>query len=156
MAKGKASFSIHLDAEHPHCPCRFFFDACYDRGATLCFLILPLNFGAQDLSQKSDWERKSKLLPGTHVPDEKSHGVGSQGGSCKIELAYFRRFWGKEQPHHSGSIFAKKRYTSIVARVLSHPTQTQQELCSHTLRDRHLHRKYYSTAGYMHTVHPRK
>ena len=29
-------------------------DACYDRGARLFFLILPLNSGAKDLSQKTD------------------------------------------------------------------------------------------------------
>ena len=33
------------------------------------------------------------------------------------DIAYFRRFWAKE-PRHSETIFAKKRYTSIVARVL--------------------------------------
>ena len=37
-------------------------DACYDRGALL-FLILPLNLGAQDLSQNTDLEKNKKLLP---------------------------------------------------------------------------------------------
>ena len=32
------------------------------------------------------------------------------------KMAHFRRFWAKEL-RHSETIFAKKRYTSIVARV---------------------------------------
>ena len=42
-----------------------------------------------------------------------------QQGSCEkmaYYLFFFRQFWVKE-PRHSGTIFAKKRYTSIVARV---------------------------------------
>ena len=33
------------------------------------------------------------------------------------KMVDLRRFWAKE-PHHSEIIFAEKRYTSIVARVL--------------------------------------
>ena len=40
---------------------------------------------------------------------------------------FFRRFWVKE-PRHSGNIFAKKRYTSIVACVIYH---TAFSLSSH-------------------------
>ena len=50
----------------------FINDTCYDRGTPLFFLILPLNFGAYDLSQKLIWS-VIKLLP-----DEKSHGLGTQ------------------------------------------------------------------------------
>ena len=45
-------FFVHLDHG---------VDACYDRGAPLFSLILPLNLGAQDLSQKL-MQRKIKLL----------------------------------------------------------------------------------------------
>ena len=47
-------------------------DACYDRGAPLFFLVLLLNLGAQDLSQKLIW-KKIKL-----VPDGKSRMTYSQ------------------------------------------------------------------------------
>ena len=36
------------------------YDACFDRGAPLFFLILPLDSGAEDLSQKTDLEKKEK------------------------------------------------------------------------------------------------
>ena len=52
------------------------------------------------------------------LPDEKSHGLGARRENQAIKnlMAYFRRFWVTEV-HHSGNTIAKKRYTSIVARV---------------------------------------
>ena len=54
--------------------------------AHLFFLLLPLDLGAQDLSQKLIGTR-IKLLPG-----EKSHGPSAQ----REKVVYFRRIWVKE------------------------------------------------------------
>ena len=58
---------------------------------------------------------KLKLL----LPEKKSHGLGTRRKPRK-KMTYFLRFRVEEPPSfsHSETIFAKKRYTSIVARVM--------------------------------------
>ena len=79
------------------------------KSAPLFFLEAP-QIGSLRPPQKTDLSRKTKVLP-----DEKSHGLSTQEESCE-EMANFRQF-GVKEPRRSGTFFAKKRYTSIVACV---------------------------------------
>lgn len=62
------------------------------------------------LTRKTDLEEK-KLLP-----EENAHGLGIQRKLCK-KIVDFRRLWVKDA-RPSETVSAKKRHTSIVARVL--------------------------------------
>ena len=93
-------------------------DAYYDRGAPLFFSEVP-QYG---LSQKLIWS-KIKLLLVHGVKNPVEYVCNENRAKIIPGMAYFfffRRFWVWE-PRHSQNIFAKKRYTSIVATGLDAP-----------------------------------
>ena len=60
------------------------------------------------------------------IPDEKSDRAWVHNNENHAQkMAHFRRIGAKE-PRHSETIFAKKRYTSIVARVRPRCVSTPQ------------------------------
>ena len=77
------------------------------------FLILPLDFGAYDLSPRPDLEKNQNC----YAPDEKSHGLGTQGESCNFVFGYFRRFWVKEPRDSETNLSHEKCHLYRVARV---------------------------------------
>ena len=71
-----------------------------------------------------------------HIPDEKSHGLGTQRESRKQMTNYLffsRRFWVKE-PFHSENFQANKRYTVIPYRSMRqvhHHPHNRHPICIH-------------------------
>ena len=62
------------------------------------------------------------------ITDEKSHTAQVYNENhAKINGAYFLRFWIKEA-RHAESIFAKKRYTSIIITRVKGPTRAALEV----------------------------
>ena len=82
-------------------------DTCYDRGAPLFFL---------GVGGSSIWELKTDLSQKTDLVIKLPH-TGGKIVQNKRPMFFPRRFW-VEEPRPSEKNFAKKRYTSAVARVL--------------------------------------
>ena len=77
---------------------------------------------------KTDFEEKLKLLRATGSKFQWPRYTTRIMPKMAYYLFFFRRFWVKE-PRHSETVVAKKRYTSIVARVVPVPHAVASILC---------------------------
>ena len=82
-------------------------DACHGRGAALFFFLGLLQFGSLRPLPKTDSEKNKTAR--TYVPDEKSHGLGTQRESYTKRKRPVSDIFGLRSPVISETVFFRRK-----------------------------------------------